>query len=312
MKQATHHTSLPSGVAGRAAGVLGALRRQRLQGSFTVSPVRLSPRFAASLHRIQVRGLLNNRGFTMPELLVVIILIGSLSSLLIFYSFSFWRYSSLLEADLETYVERLNANDFIREKIGTSSGLITQNSIEDDNTHNPDPDIPSGLYWIPIHAIPKNTVATGSGTEPLLYYKRYSTNSSGAYIMNGTQPYEDEFILYIDRAKKQLLVRSLANSGASGNALKTSCPPSIATALCPADKVIITNLSSIDAQYFSKSGNPVDYTSSTDPDTGEYNGPDFPVVEVLEVEFHVAKKPFLQKSNATINDTVIRIALRNT
>ena len=251
-------------------------------------------------------------GFTLPELLAVIILIGFFSALLIFYSFSYWRYSSLLEADLDTFVNRLNANDFVREKIGTSSGLIIQNSIADDNTNNPDPDYASGDYWIPIHAIPKNTLATGSGTEPLLYFKRFSANSSGAYVMNGTQPYEDEYVLYVDKAQKQLLARSLANPNASGNALKTSCPPAIATASCPADKVIINDLSSIDSKYFSKSGNSVDHTSSIDPGTGEYNGPDYPVVEVLEISFHVAKKPFLQKTSATINDTVIRIALRNT
>lgn len=250
-------------------------------------------------------------GFTIPELLIAVVLMSFLSSLLVFYGLNYWRYSSLLEADASSFVERLNAEDFVREKIGTTSGLILQNGIADSHTNNPDPAINSGLYWIPLHAIPKNTVATGSGTSALLYFKRFSISSTGSFIMNGTQPYEDEYVLYVDKLKNQLLLRSLANTSASGNILKSSCPIAQATAACPADKIIISRLSSIDTKYFSKSGNTIDWTSATDA-SGNYNGPDFPVVEVMEFNFHIAQKAIFQKTKSTSNDTVVRIALRNT
>lgn len=255
----------------------------------------------------------NELGFTIPEMLTVLIVTSLFTSLILFFGFSYWRYGYLLESDLDTLVTRLNAGDILRESFNSSSGLVIQNSIADSRTLNPDPAIASNLYWVPLHAIPGNTLVGSSGTtKPLVYYRRYSTNSSGAVLMNGAQPYEDEYVLYLNGTTKQLLQRSLANPTAPNNQLKTSCPAAVATAACPADKVIASDLSSVDLRYFSKSGNLINYTSSYDPVTGKYTGPDFPTVEVIELNLHLTKKPVFQKSNATVNETVIRVALRNT
>lgn len=258
-----------------------------------------------------MKKLIKQSGFALPELITVLALTSIFVGLIVFFGFSYWRYGSLQEADQDTFITRLNAGDFLRENLGTSAGLIIQNSITDSNTHNPDPDIGSNLYWIPIHAIPGTASVSGSGTKPLLYFTRLSFNSNGAVIMNGSAPYEDEFVLYLDNAAKQLMLRSLANPSASGNRLLTSCPAAIATASCPADKVIAADMSSVATRYFSRSGNLIDHSSITDPDSGEFIGPDFPAVEVLELTLNLSKKPFLQKTDATINQTVIRLALRN-
>lgn len=244
--------------------------------------------------------------------MTVLVITGLFVGLLLFFTFSYWRYGSLLEADLDTFVTRLNAGDVLRELVGTSSGLIIQNSIADSNTENPDPLIPSNLYWEPIHAIPGNTPVGSSGTKPLLYFRRFSITSAGAVIMNGQQPYEDEYVLYLNGSTKQLMLRSLANPNAAGNKLKTSCPPDIATPACPPDRVFANDVASVDMRYFSRSGNLIDYTSVYDPDIGAYIGPDYPVVDVVEFGINLSKKPLLQKTNATINNTVIRVALRNT
>lgn len=252
-------------------------------------------------------------GFTIPELLSTMIVTALFTTLILFFAFSYWRYGALMEADLDTLVTRLNAGDYLRESLSTSSGAIIQNSLPDSHTNNPDPAISSNLYWTPLHAIPGNKPIGANGTTtPLLYYKRHSVNTSGALIMNGLQPYEDEYVLYLDGSTKQLRVRSLANPSAPGNRLSTSCPPSVATAICPADKTIATDLASIDIRFFSKSGNLIDYTSVVDPNTGLYAGPDCPTVEVIEFTLNITKKPFLQQTNATSSSTIIRIALRNT
>jgi hypothetical protein len=128
--------------------------------------------------------------------------------------------------------------------------------------------------------------------------------------MNGTQPYEDEFILYTDGTSRKLFLRSLANPAASGSRLKTSCTPP-GTASCPADRAVAQDIASIDMRYFSRTGNLINYTSIVDPNTGQYIGPDFPAVEVVEFTLNITKKPIFQKTNATQNSTVIRIALRN-
>lgn len=251
-------------------------------------------------------------GFTLSELLVALLLTGFFVSLIFTFTFGYWRYGYLMEADLDTYVSRLNAGDYLRENISASSGLIIQNSLPDNNTMAPDPNIPSNLYWEEIHAIPSTVTASSTEVKPILYFKRPSVNTSKDIVMNGTQPYEDEYILYLDGQSKTLYARSLANPGATNSKLKTSCPPAISTNVCPADRAIVADVTSIETRYFSRTANLIDHSSITDPITGNYIGPDFSVVEVLELTINIEKKPILQKLNATKNSTIIRIALRNT
>jgi len=254
----------------------------------------------------------DSTGFTLAELIVVIVLTTLFSGLIITFTFDFWRYGYSLESDLETLTTRLNAGDILREQIGSSSGLIIQNSLADSHVLVADPSQSSGTYWAPIHAVPGNKPVGASGTyTPLIYYKRYSQSSNGSFIMNGSQPYEDEYVLYMDGSARTLKLRALANPNAAGNRLKTTCPPNLASASCPADKTVVSDLSSINTRYFSRTGNLIDYTSITDPDTGAYIGPDFPVVEVVELTINIAAKPTLQSTNTTINSTIIRVALRN-
>jgi len=252
------------------------------------------------------------QGFTLPELLVTIILSAFFSMLLLYFFFSYWRYGYLLQADEDTLTTRLNAGDILREEVGTSTGLIMQNSIPDNNADVPDPASATNQYWIPIHAVPGNKPVGASGTKtPLIYFKRYSFNGSGQYIINGNQPYEDEYVLYLDGSKKALKQRTLANPGATGDRVKTSCPDSLANSTCPADKTIASDLASVDMRYFSRTGNLIDYTSIFDTNTNSYAGPDFTAVEVVELTLNLTKKPTFQKTYATSNTTIIRIALRN-
>lgn len=251
-------------------------------------------------------------GFTIPELLVVIILSAFFSSLVLFFTFNYWRYGFSLQADEDTLTTRLDAGDIIRESVGTSSGLVIQNGIPDSHVLVPDPADATGNYWLSIHAIPKTTaVPASSAYAPVIYYRRFSFNSTGAYIMNGTQPYEDQYILYLSGASKSLMLRSIANPSAAGNRLKTSCPPSLATASCPADKLVADNLASVASRYFSRTGNLIDYTSIWDPDTNSYAGPDFPAVEVVEFTLNISQKTTFQKTAGTSSSTIIRIALRD-
>ena len=129
--------------------------------------------------------------------------------------------------------------------------------------------------------------------------------------MNGSIPYEDNVILYMNGSTKQLLARVVANPYASSNRARTSCPAAVATLSCPKDTVIADDVSSVSMRYFSRSGNTIDYTSIVDSSTGEYIGPDFPVVEVVEFNLKLTKKAQLHNGADTINQTVIRVALRN-
>jgi type II secretory pathway pseudopilin PulG len=251
-------------------------------------------------------------GFTISELLIVIILTSLLTMAIMSFAFNLWRTSATQEAQIDTLSTRFTASDQLRDLIGTASGLIIQNSIPDTNTMNADPSIPGGNYWLPIHAVPstKPVGSTGAYT-PLLYFRRFSLNSSNQYVMNGTNPYEDEYILYLNGTSKSLMERILVNPAASGDKLKTTCPPASASSSCPADRVIASDLASVATRYFSRTGNLIDWTSITDPTTGNYIGPDYTAVEVLELSLNLSKKPNFSSTNATLSNTIVRIALRN-
>lgn len=250
-------------------------------------------------------------GFTLPELLITIILSVFFSMLLLYFFFGYWSYGYLLQADEDTLTTRLNAGDVLREEIGSSTGLIIQNSLADPNAEVVDPANATNNYWLPIHAIPGNITATAGTKMPLIYFKRYSQNATGQYIMNGSQPYEDEYVLYLNGTDKTLMQRTLANPNAAGDRVKTSCPPNLAGPSCPQDKTLARDVGSINTRYFARTGNLIDYTSIFDTNTNSYAGPDFPAVEVVELTLNLTKKPTFQKTNATSNSTIIRVALRN-
>lgn len=256
---------------------------------------------------------LNSAGFTIIELVIAMSAGLVVSGLVIFFGFNFWRSGALQQADQETLITRLNAGDYIRENVGESTGLINQNSLADSHTMAADEDQPSGHYWQIIHAVSPDNIpvgATGSYT-PLLYFRKLSINTSNNIIMNGTNPYEDEHILYLDGTTKQLLARTIANPIAPNNKAVTTCPPAQATSLCPADKVVAEDVASIDTRYFSRNGSVLNHEATTDSLTGEFNGPDFPLVEVVELTINLEKAAAFEHSASSINNTVIRISIRN-
>ncbi len=258
-------------------------------------------------------------GFTLIELLVVMVVTTVVTVAVLSFAIDFWGSNATLQTDLETYVDRSNAGDKLREALNVSSGLIMQNSLPDDNPMDPDPSDATGQYWDTIHAIPGTTNIGSSGTyTPIIYWQSPATERDKTIIMNGEQPYVNQFVLYLDNGNKELLLRKIANANAPDNATVSSCPPSSATASCPADTLISKNISSIDTRYFSRSGNTIDHTSIVEKDSlgnpvvpTVYIGPDFTTVEVVELTLHLFKKSTIHGAADTINSTTIRVAIRN-
>lgn len=254
----------------------------------------------------------DQRGLTIVELLVVVAVSGIVMSIVTGFALRYWTNSAVLQSDEQTLVGRLNAGDFVREAIDSASGLITQNDLPDSHTMAVDTSIASGLYWKPIHAIPSTISMGASGVyTPVFYFNRPSIDTSKAVIMNGTTPYQDDVILYLNGTTKQLLARVIANTSATNNRAKTTCPAASANNSCPADFVVADNVTSLTTRYFSRSGNTIDYTSITDPVTGYYIGPDYPSVEVVEINLKLTKKATLHNGADTTSQTIIRVALRN-
>lgn len=255
---------------------------------------------------------LNESGLTVVELLAVIITSSIIVGTVTAFALNFWTNTAVVQSDEDTLVTRLNAGDYLRNAMNSAAGLINQNDLADTHTGNADPADASGTHWVPIHAVP-GTISMGAiGTiTPLIYFNRPSVDTSNNVIMNGTVPYQDDVIFYMNGTTKQLIARAIANPDAANNRAKTTCPAAFATQSCPQDTVIADNVSGVGMRYFSRSGNTIDYKSIVDPNTGAYIGPDFPSVEVVEFTLKLSKKAQLHNGADTINQTVIRVALRN-
>lgn len=251
-------------------------------------------------------------GYTIPELLIVMSVTGVMLAIIVGFTISYSRFAASLQVVSDAFVTRLNISDYFREKLGASTGLISQNSIADTHTGNPDTSISPLYFWKLIHAVPGNIAMNSSGTiTPVLYFRHFSQNNTGAFIYNGTQPYEDEYIIYLDNSDKTLNVRTIANPSATGNKAKTTCPASLATVSCPADAKLVSSVASVDVRYFSRSGTLIDWTSIFDTNINTYIGPDFTSVEVVELKINTTVNALYQ-SNKLYNTTIIRIAIRNT
>ncbi len=70
---------------------------------------------------------INSNGFTIPELLVVIVLTTIFTTLIMTFTIGYWRYGYLLQADLDTLSTRLNAGDYLRDAVGNSTGYAVLN-----------------------------------------------------------------------------------------------------------------------------------------------------------------------------------------
>lgn len=253
-----------------------------------------------------------NAGFTVVELVVVMTLTLIFSGMIISFALDYWGNTSSLQSSNETLVTRQNAGDILRDQLNRATGLIIQNGIPDPNTEVADATEPSGSYWLALHAVPGDIAMPAAGNfTPVFYYTAPSTDASHIQILNGVQPYYDEFVLYLDGSTKELRLRTLTNPSASGNRLRTTCPTAAATASCPADRIVARDVYSVGMNYFSRSGNQINYQSIIDSTTGEYIGPDFPSVEVVEVTINLKKPAIIHGRNDTTNATIIRVALRN-
>lgn len=261
----------------------------------------------------------HEHGYTLVELLIGMIVSAILGTVILQFFVSYNRFSAVSISDETAFVERLNASDFLRANLSASSGLISQNSIPDNNTLAPDS--VASTEWKKLYPVP-GTYGDASSITPILYFQRFSKDSNNNLIANGNLYYTDEFIVYLDGPKQQLRVRTLANPNAPGEARITSCPTGSVTASCPEDLMLANNIASVTLRYFSRAGNELSFTSidlsgnvpCTDTTYPYTNcaGPTFPSVDVVELTLNLIKKPLGFTSPATKSATVIRVALRNT
>ena len=264
-------------------------------------------------------------GFTLVEMIIVIVMTTVLSMIIFAIGYQYLKQAASLSARTNFYHDRLNVADYLRQNIGMSTGLLNQNSINDPNRLAPDTADMTNTRWKLIHAIPAS-LGNPTAITPIVYYSQDALRRDGTPIMNGATAYQNEFVMYHDGPSAELRIRSLANPNAVDNTTKTSC--TVATSSCPADKLLLTGVQTVEMRYFSRSGEDIDFRDSCDPDvyycagttppgceqvepyTG-CNGLDFSQVEVAQFKLKVKKKVESDASRSIYNSTIIRIALRN-
>lgn len=253
----------------------------------------------------------SQKGFTVPELIVVMVLTLLFSTMVLSFAFDFWGTATDLQNSSETLVTRQNIGDRLRSRLNVASTLLNQNSIVDANANVADPSDVSGTHWLTLHAVPE-TVATPANGQfvPVLYYAAPTLDASKKYIMRGVEPEQDEFVMYLDGSQKKLMLRTLANA-VSGNALRSSCPAGAASATCPADRTLAEDVVLVSKKYFSKSGNTINWNDVLDPETGASIGPDYADVEVVELTLSLRKRAVIHGQADSVSNTTVRVALRN-
>jgi len=153
-------------------------------------------------------------GFTVPELIVVMVLTLLFSSMVLSFAFDFWGGATQLQNSSDTFVDRQNVGDKIRDSINEASSLINQNSIADANTALPDASDASNTRWLLLHAIPVTTAMPTKGqSQPVFYFEAPAKDQLNHYIMRGVTPFQNEYVIYMDGSKKTTIDAYLGKSG---------------------------------------------------------------------------------------------------
>lgn len=165
-------------------------------------------------------------GFTLVELtitiavtaIVAVVFLGVITS----YFVTITRNNELTDMTL-------NSQNLLRT---TVENIRFGNGVEQSNTIT-DPNAPAGGW---------NT----SNSSFVIVLEVPAEDVNHDYIIDPTtgSPYMNELVYY--KNGTTLMERTLANPNAAGNTTVTSCPPSLATSSCPADKTLATYVSSMD------------------------------------------------------------------
>jgi prepilin-type N-terminal cleavage/methylation domain-containing protein len=194
-------------------------------------------------------------GYTLVEMLVAI----SMSTLLVLAIGNFATNSVIgSNQDYNKTLVLTNSKEavnIVARQIRLSKSVLAANTLADDHA----PGAPGDLFsW---------SGAAGSGTSLILAVP--SRDGSGDIIWidgNHTSVVTDNVIFYLDTASKKLYRRWIVNptATAAGSTQKTTCPPSLASASCPADADVVDDVANLTTSYLKADG-----TTTTVPDNTE-------------------------------------------
>lgn len=216
----------------------------------------------------------NEAGFTLVELNITIGLMAIMGITLIAIFTSFIVSITRSNYKIEMTNDSQNLLRVMVEELRYGAGVRQTNTISDANG-------PAGGWntgntnFVIITAVPAETTAHDFIIDPVT-----------------GNPYLNEYVYY--KSGTKLMKRTLANTTATGNSSKTSCPSNLASAACPADRTLVDGLSSIAFGLYDQ-----DNAVTTNPLSARS----------VKIDLGLRKTTF---GTALTFDNSVRITLRNT
>ena len=211
-------------------------------------------------------------GFTVTELAISITVAGVL--VLVLFAATFYYYVSTAQAQTATNLalESQSILTQLTDDIRLSDAIASTNAIADAN-------MPGG--W------------STSDPSNVIIIENPAVDSSNNIIYDDATgfPYRNEFIYF--QSGNTMYKRVLANTNATGNTAKTTCPQASSSASCPPDRLFSSNVSNLTFTFY-------DFLGATTADATKTRS--------VNLQVDMAKKIF--GKNVTLANTT-RVTLRN-
>jgi prepilin-type N-terminal cleavage/methylation domain-containing protein len=184
----------------------------------------------------------NEDGFSLLELITATLIIGILaltvSNFYVDRLIDYARTDTILILQSNTK----QALETMQKDIRAARTIETTNQWSDPNGPGGNP-----TGW---------TSSTGSPSTLVLAVPATDASGNLLYIDSAHSSLQtNDVIYYVDSSKKALYRRVVANP-VTGNAAKSTCPPALATASCPADGKVIEDVANLVAAYYDTNNNP--------------------------------------------------------
>lgn len=182
----------------------------------------------------------NSKGFTLVELNLSITIMGILLVSVLVVFTNFFVIMTRTNTLVDMTVDSQGLLRTVVEELRYGAGVRQSNTIADANA--------PAAGWDTSNADFVIVIATPAVDDDRNYIIDSITGS----------PYLNEFVYFKDG--KTLYKRILANTSASGNSLTTSCPASLASPTCPADRKLVDNVDTMVFTLYDQ-----DNATTTDP-----------------------------------------------
>lgn len=175
----------------------------------------------------------NQSGVTLVELMTTTVIISILSVVMVNFLGNWYQSYAINQTRTNLLADAQNALDSISDMARLSSSADQNNRWQDPNS----PGAPANqLSW----QSSANTLVLASAVE----------DKSGSIVFSDASNYTSQKNNQIYFVRAGNLYRRTLAAPVANNKLKTSCPQSLATTSCPADKRLASNVSSFVVKYY--------------------------------------------------------------